>query len=72
MDYCRLGERLYGVLPRYAISANFRKLIDLEEGVIVEYILNLDLKGFPPWFCIVEDIANRIIAGRQSERVRLR
>ena len=48
VDHRRLGERLHSVLPRRAISANSRKLTDLEEGVIVEHILNLDAKGFPP------------------------
>jgi hypothetical protein len=47
-------------------------LTDLEEGVIVEYILNLDSKGFPPRLCVVEDMANRIIAARQGERLGLR
>ena len=48
VDHRRLGERLRGVPPRHTILANSRKLTDLEEGVIVEHILNLDAKGFPP------------------------
>jgi hypothetical protein len=44
-------------------------LVDLEELVIVERILDLDSKGFPPRLCIVEDMANRLIMTRQGERV---
>ena len=44
VDHRKLGRRLRGMPPRRTISANSRKLTDLEEGVIVEHILNLDSK----------------------------
>jgi Tc5 transposase DNA-binding domain len=69
VDHHRLGERLCGVLPRRDISANSRKLTDLEESVLSDYILELDSKGFPPRLCIVEDMANRIIELRDGKRV---
>ena len=69
VDNRRLGERLRGILPWRDISANSRKLTDLEELVILERILSLASQGFPPRLCIVEDIANRLIATRQGERV---
>jgi hypothetical protein len=69
VDHRRLGERLRGVLPRRDISANSRKLTDLEESVLSDYILELDSKGFPPRLCIVEDMANRIIELRDGKRV---
>jgi DDE superfamily endonuclease/Tc5 transposase DNA-binding domain/helix-turn-helix, Psq domain len=65
----RLGERLRGIPPRRDISANSRRLTDLQESVLSEYILELDSKGFPPRLCVVEDMANRILATRQDERV---
>jgi hypothetical protein len=37
--------------------------------VLVKRILELDLKGDPPRLCIVEDIANRILATRNGGRV---
>ncbi|KFY29266.1 hypothetical protein V491_00117, partial [Pseudogymnoascus sp. VKM F-3775] len=38
---------------------NSRKLTDLEEQALIQYILNLATKGFPPRLSIVEDMANR-------------
>src|ERR1700722_2952353 len=58
-----------GRTPRRDIQANSRKLTDLEESVIVQYILDLDSKGFPPRLCGVEDIANRLLAERNAGRV---
>ncbi|EMD67608.1 hypothetical protein COCSADRAFT_83281, partial [Bipolaris sorokiniana ND90Pr] len=43
---------------------NSKKLIKLEEEVIVNYILNLDLCGFSPTYIAVRDIANRLLATR--------
>ena len=70
VDHRRLGERLHSVLPRRDILANSRKMTDLEETILVEHILNLATKGFPPRLCVVEDIANRIIATCNREHVR--
>ena len=53
-------------------QAKSRKLTDLEESVIVQYILDLDSKGFPPRLCGVEDMANRLLAERNAGRVRTR
>jgi DDE superfamily endonuclease len=69
VDHRKLGERLRGVPPRRAIVANSRKMIDLEESVVIEHILDLAAKGFPLRLCVVEDMANRIIATRNGERV---
>ncbi len=69
VDHRRLGERLRGIPSRDTISANSRKLTDLEETVLIEHILDLASKGFPPRLCVVEDIANRILATRDGGRV---
>ena len=69
MGHYKLCDRLRGIPSRRAISANSRKMTDLEESVLSEHILDLASKGFPPRLCIVEDMANRIIATRQGERV---
>ena len=65
----KLSDRLRGIPSRRAISANSRKMTDLEESVLSEHILDLASKGFPPRLCIVEDMANRMIATRQGKRV---
>ena len=69
VDHRKLGRRLRGMLPRRAIEANSRKMSDLEESVLCSHILHLASKGFPPRLCVVEDMANRILATRQAERV---
>jgi hypothetical protein len=49
--------------------ANSRKLSDLEEQTIVQYILDLDTRGFPPRLCGVEEMANRLLAERDAPSV---
>ncbi|KAL9561332.1 hypothetical protein ACKAV7_014687 [Fusarium commune] len=46
-----------------------RKLSDLEEEVIVQYILDLDLRGFPSRHRDVEEMANRLLADRDASPV---
>jgi len=72
VDHRKLGRRLHGMRPRRDILANSRKLTDLEELVLVQHILDLATKGFPPWMSVVEDMANRLLATRNAPRVRTR
>ena len=69
VHHTKLSRRQRGIPSRRDISANSRKLTDLEELVLVERILDLASKGFPPRLCVVEDMANRLIMTRQGERV---
>ena len=55
--------------PRRDIPANSRKLTDLEESVLVQYILDLAAKGFPPRVSVVEDMANRLLVMHDAPRV---
>jgi hypothetical protein len=68
-NYQKLSRRRRGIQLRRDIPANSRKLTDLEELVIVQYILDLATKGFPPRISIVEDIANRLLVTRDIPRV---
>ena len=72
VDNRRLGERLRGIPSWRDISANSQKITDTEEDVLSERILELDSKGYPPWLCVVEDMANRIAEIRDGKRVGLR
>jgi hypothetical protein len=54
---------------RRDILANLRKITDLEELVLIQYILNLASKGFPLRISIVKDIANRLLEARDALRV---
>jgi hypothetical protein len=49
---------------------NSKKLTQLEEEVIVNYILNLDTRGFAPTYAAVRDIANKLLAARDRGYVR--
>ena len=69
VPYTTLIDRCSGRQSRHDIQPKSRKLTDLEESVIVQYILDLDSKGFPPRLCGVEDIANRLLAERNAGRV---
>ena len=68
----KLSRRRRGMQPRRDIIANSRKLTNLEESVLVQYILDLATKGFPPQLSIIEDMANRLLATCDAPRVRSR
>ena len=69
VDHRKLGRRLLGIRSRRDIQPNSRKLTNLEESVLVQYILNLATKGFPPRMSVVEDMANRLLATRDAPRI---
>ena len=57
-----LRDRMKGRLPRVETQANSQILIKTEEKAIVQYILYLDLQGFPPLIGDVAVMANHILA----------
>jgi hypothetical protein len=58
-----------GQPPRSDYRPKVQKLTELEEGVIVNYIIDLDSRGFSPWLADVEDIANYLLETHQAKRV---
>ena len=68
VDHVKLSRRKRGIQPRRDILANSRKLTNLEESVLVQFILDLAAKGFPPRVSIVGDMANRLLATRDARR----
>jgi hypothetical protein len=64
-----IRRRQKGMLSRASVTPNSRKLSDLEEQTIVEYILDLDSRGFPPRLLAVEEMANRLLAEREAQPV---
>jgi hypothetical protein len=44
-------------------------LTDLEEEAIVQYILELCARSFPPRLCGVEDMANQLLRARDASDV---
>ena len=53
-----LGRRRAGTPARRDIPANSRNLTDLEEQTIVQYVVELYTRAFPPRLGGVEDMAN--------------
>jgi hypothetical protein len=64
-----LSDRRAGKQSRRDIQPKSRKLTNSEELAIVQYILHLDSKGFPPRLSGIEDMANRLLSERSTERV---
>jgi hypothetical protein len=48
---------------------NSRKLTQLEEEVIISYIVNLDQRGFSPTYAAIRDMANKLLAARDAGQV---
>jgi hypothetical protein len=62
-----LRDRLRGKLQA-AETRNFNlKLTSSEEETLVQYVLDLDLRGFPPRIGGVEDMANLLLATRRAK-----
>ena len=53
-----LQRRYAGKLVRRDIPANSRNLTDLEEKTIVQYVVELYTRVFPPRLGSIEDMAN--------------
>ena len=64
-----LHYRSQGRQARADCVPNNRKLNDLEEQVIVQYILDLDSRGFPSRHRDVEEMANRLLTDRDASPV---
>jgi hypothetical protein len=64
-----LRRRRRGMPARRDCQPNSKKLTQLEEEVIVKYILDLDSRGFAPTYAAVRDIANRLLAVRSTNLV---
>ena len=64
-----ISRRRAGQLARRDCPANSRKLTDLEEQTIVQYIIELDTRAFPPRLYSVEDMANHLLRERDAPPV---
>jgi hypothetical protein len=65
----KLWRRRKGILSIHDTIPKSRKLSDLEEQIIVQYILDLDSRGFPPRHRSVEEMANRLLTNRDASPV---
>jgi hypothetical protein len=69
IKYQRLSNRLYRISSRAQTRPNYQKLTVTKEQTIIQYILNLDSRGFAPRLCEVVDIADKVLGIRGSELV---
>ena len=72
VDRMTLTRRRDGKPARCDTPANSRKLTDLEEKTIVQYIIELCIRAFHPRLCYVEDMANRLLRERDAPPVGIR
>ncbi|RYC80031.1 hypothetical protein BFJ63_vAg17088 [Fusarium oxysporum f. sp. narcissi] len=69
VNHMTLRRRQNGIQSRRDSIPKSRRLSDLEEQIIVQFILDLDSRGFPPRLRFVEEIANRLLADRDAPPV---
>ncbi|KAH7464010.1 hypothetical protein FOMA001_g17859 [Fusarium oxysporum f. sp. matthiolae] len=65
----KLWRRQQGIQSRCDWIPKSRKLTDLEEQIIVQFLLDLDSRGFPSRHRDVEEMANRLLADRDASLV---
>ena len=64
-----IRNRMKGKRARDDIRSNKCRLTELEEKMLIRYILDLDSRGFAPRLRDVEDMANILVASRNAPRV---
>lgn len=64
-----LRNRRAGKPARRDCQPNSKKLTQLEEEVIVSYILDLDQRGFAPTYAAVRDMADKLLSARGGSPV---
>ena len=64
-----IQRRMNGTTTKPDFKNERAKLTKSEEDAIVQYIFDLDLRGFSPTRANVEDIANLLLAKRGARRV---
>ena len=62
-------DRIKGKRARSDVRVNNTRLTELEEKILIRYILDLDSRGFAPRLHDVEDIANVLAKSRNASRV---
>jgi hypothetical protein len=64
-----LHRRLNNILSRRDCTPNSMKLDKLEETAIIQYVLDLDSRGFSPRLCFVRDMADKLRSARSRSPV---
>jgi hypothetical protein len=69
VPYTTLYRRRAGRPLRRDTTPNSKKLTQSEEEAIVQYIIELDIRAFPPRLSSVEDMANQLLRVRDAPPV---
>jgi hypothetical protein len=69
VERTRIRRRRAGVASRRDCEANSKRLTKLEEEVIIEFIIDLDARGFSPTLAAVRDMANSVLRTRNAGQV---
>ena len=64
-----LRNRKKGIRSRREIILNSRKITELEEVTLIQYITNLGIRRFPPRLCDIGDFINIILAQRNRRYI---
>jgi hypothetical protein len=67
-----LRSRLAGITSRRDCQANLKKLTNPEEEAIIQHVLDLNSRGFPPSLNDVRYMANKLLAERGAQPVGMR
>ncbi|KAJ3534342.1 hypothetical protein NM208_g7577 [Fusarium decemcellulare] len=65
----KLWRRQQGIQSRRDTIQKSRRLSDLEEQILIHFILDLDSRGFPPRLRGVKDMADQLLADRDAPPV---
>jgi hypothetical protein len=64
-----IQRRIHGMTPRRDSTPNLQKLTPYEESALVQYILDLDSRGFPPRPQDVQEMADLLLSERGKSPV---
>ena len=64
-----LRQRAHGVTSRRDSTPNLRKLTSYEELALIQYILDLNSRGFPPRLQGVQEMADLLLSERGKSPV---
>ena len=64
-----LRNKINGQTSRDDSHHGRQKLTESEENAIVQYVLDLDERGFPPRIASIENMANLFLEKRNGKRV---
>jgi len=64
-----LRRRAHGITSRRDSTPNSRKLTPYEESALIQYILDLDSRGFPPRPQAVQEMADLLLSDRGESSV---